>query len=167
MPLAGSDIAPVFFWAASVLLVVVGIAGTLLPAVPGTPLVFAGLLLAAWIDGFQRVGAPTLIVLALLTAAAFLVEVVSSALGAKRAGASREAMIGAALGTLAGLFFGLPGLLLGPFIGAVTGELLSRRDLARAGRVGVGTWFGFIFGVLVKLALAFAMVGIFIISYVF
>lgn len=156
---------PVFFWIASVLMVVVGVAGTLMPAVPGTPLVFAGLLLAAWIDGFQRVGAPTLVVLALMTAAAFLVDFVSASLGAKRAGASREAVIGAALGTLVGIFFGLPGLLLGPFVGAVTGEYLSCRDLAGAGRVAAGTWFGFVFGVLVKLALAFAMVGLFVISY--
>ncbi len=167
MPFSGHDIMPVLIWAASVLMVIVGLVGTLLPAVPGSPLVFAGLLLAAWIDGFQRVGAPTLIVLALMTATAFLVDFISSSLGAKRAGASREAVIGAALGTLVGLFFGLPGLLLGPFIGAVIGEFLSRRDLARAGRVAVGTWLGFIFGVLVKLALAFAMVGIFVISYVF
>jgi uncharacterized protein YqgC (DUF456 family) len=157
---------PVFLWAASILLVLAGIAGTLVPALPGTPLVFVGLLLAAWIDGFQRVGAATLVVLALLTAAALAVDLVSASLGARRSGASREAVVGAFMGTVAGLFFGLPGLILGPFIGAVIGEFLARRDLRRAGGVAVGTWLGFVCGVLVKLALAFAMVGIFVISYV-
>jgi uncharacterized protein YqgC (DUF456 family) len=153
-------------WVLSLILVGVGLAGVLVPGLPGTPLVFAGLLLAAWIDGFQNVGAATVVILAVITALAFGVDVVASSLGARRAGASREAVIGAALGTLIGIFFGLPGILLGPFIGAVLGEFIARRDLDQAGRAGVGTWVGFLFGVGVKLVLAFAMVGIFVIAYI-
>lgn len=153
-------------WILSLIMVGVGIAGTLLPGLPGTPMVFGGLLLAAWADGFQSVGAGTLIVLAALTVLAFGVDFISSSLGARGAGASREAVIGAALGTLIGIFFGLAGIILGPFIGAVAGEFMARRDLGQAGRVGVAAWIGFILGIGVKLMLAFTMVGIFLLAYI-
>jgi hypothetical protein len=74
-------------------------------------------------------------------------------------------LIGAAIGTVVGLFFGIVGIVIGPFIGAVAGEFLSRGSAAGAGRVGVWTWLGFVFGSLVKLVLAFTMVGIFIVAY--
>jgi uncharacterized protein YqgC (DUF456 family) len=153
-------------WILSLMLVGVGMAGILVPGLPGTPLVLAGLLLAAWTDGFQSVGAGTIILLAAMTALAFAVDFISSSLGAKRAGASREAVIGAALGTLAGIFFGFVGIVFGPFVGAVIGEFLARRNLEQAGRAGLGTWIGFIFGIGVKLVLAFAMVGIFLLAYI-
>jgi uncharacterized protein len=148
-------------------LMLVGLAGTVLPMLPGVPLVFAGMLLAAWIDGFSRVGAATLIALGLLTLLSFVVEYVAAALGARRAGASRQAMLGAAIGTFAGLFFGLPGLLLGPFVGAVIGELVARGGTSRAVGVGVGAWVGFAVGSIAKLAIAFTMIGVFIAVYVF
>jgi uncharacterized protein YqgC (DUF456 family) len=153
-------------WVLSLILVGVGIAGILVPGLPGTPLVFGGLLLAAWADGFQNVGVGTIILLAVLTALAFVVDFTSAGLGAKRAGASRQAVIGAALGTLIGIFFGFVGIILGPFVGAVIGEFLSRRNLEQAGRVGAATWIGFILGIGVKLVLAFTMVGIFTIAYI-
>jgi hypothetical protein len=153
-------------WVLSLILVGVGIAGVLVPGLPGAPLVFGGLLLAAWADGFQNVGVGTIILLAAMTTLAFVVDFLSAGLGAKRAGASREAVIGAALGTLIGIFFGFVGIVLGPFVGAVTGEFLARRNLGQAGRAGAATWIGFILGIGVKLVLAFAMVGIFIVAYV-
>ena len=90
----------------------------------------------------------------------------ATALGAKRVGASRKAIIGAMLGTFAGLFFGPFGLLLGPFAGALLGELLHRRslgssDLGDAAKIGFGTWLGILFGIALKLGLAFAMLGLF------
>jgi uncharacterized protein YqgC (DUF456 family) len=123
------------------------------------------MVLAAWADGFQNVGVPTLLVLAALTVLAFLTDFIAAGLGAKRAGASRKALIGAAIGTVVGLFFGVVGIFIGPFIGAAVGEYLDRRELLRAGRVGVWTWLGFVFGSLVKLVLAFSMVGIFAVAY--
>ena len=153
-------------WVLSLILVGVGIAGVLVPGLPGAPLVFGGLLLAAWADGFQNVGVLTITLLAVMTILAFGVDFLSASLGAKRAGASREAVIGAALGTLIGIFFGFVGIVLGPFVGAVTGEFLARRNLGQAGRAGAATWIGFILGIGVKLVLAFAMVGIFIVAYV-
>ena len=153
-------------WILSVMLVGVGLAGILLPALPGTPLVFGGLLLAAWADGFQNVGVGTVIVLAVLTALAFCVDFISSSLGARGAGASRGAVVGVALGTMIGIFFGFAGIILGPFLGATIGEFVARRNLARAGRAGVATWIGFMLGIGVKLMLAFTMVGIFILAYI-
>jgi hypothetical protein len=152
-------------WILSALLVGVGMAGTVLPMLPGVPLVFAGLLLAAWIGGFQQVGWPVLLVLGVLTLLSLAVDVAAASLGAKRVGASRAAVLGAALGTLVGVFFGLPGLLVGPFAGAALGQFLVRGDVADAGRAGFGAWIGFLLGSLAKLALAALMLVIFLVAW--
>ena len=144
------------------LLVVAGLVGVIVPALPGTSLIFIGLLLAAWSDGFVRVGVPTMVVLGLLTVAPDFVDVAMMALGMKRLGTTRRAMAGAALGTLAGLFFGLPGLVIGPFAGAMLGELTADANWRVAGRAGVAAWIGFLLGTMAKVGLAFAMVGIFL-----
>jgi uncharacterized protein YqgC (DUF456 family) len=147
------------------LLVVVGLVGTVLPALPGVPLVFVGLLVAAWAEGFQKVGWLTLSVLALLTLLSFAVDLLAARFGARRVGASWAALACATLGALVGLFFGLPGFILGPFVGAMAGEYAARRNLRQAGKVGLGTWLGMLFGIAVKLALVFTMVGIFLTAY--
>lgn len=147
--------------AAGVLLVVLGAAGTVLPVLPGVPLVLGGLVLAAASDGFERVGWLPLLLIALLAALSLPVDALAAALGAKRVGASRWALAGALAGSIAGLFFGLPGLVLGPFVGAFAGEWLARRDLAGAGRVGLGTWLGMVAAAAAKIAIVFAMVGLF------
>lgn len=152
-------------WAVAILLVLAGLAGTVLPALPGAPLVFAGLLTAAWIDHFQKVGWFTLTLLFLLMLLTFVIEIAAAGLGAKRVGASKMAIAGAAVGTIVGIFFSLPGLLLGPFVGAVLGEYLSRRNWEQAGKVGIGTWIGLLVGTAGKLAVIFAMVGLFVTAY--
>jgi uncharacterized protein YqgC (DUF456 family) len=143
----------------------VGALGIVLPALPGIPLMFAGMVVAAAIDDFQRIGWITLTVLGFLTLFSVIVEFAASALGARHVGASRQAVWGALLGTVIGIFFGIPGLLLGPFIGAVVAELSVHGRLEQAGRVGIATWLGLIFGTLVKIAIAFAMLGIFVFAY--
>ena len=152
------------------LLVLAGLLGTVLPVLPGIPLMFAGMLLAAWAGDFQTIGAPALILLAVLTLMSIAVDFWATAHGAKRVGASRMAMWGAAIGTLLGLLFGLPGLLLGPFAGALGGELLHHRSLhphrvGHATKVGAGTWVGLLLGTALKLALAFAMLGLFALAW--
>jgi len=148
------------------LLILAGIAGAILPAIPGVPLVFAGMLLAAWADHFQHLGVFTLSLLGFLGLVALLVDFVAGMLGAKRVGASTRALWGATLGTFAGLFFGIPGLLLGPFVGAVIGELSAGSAMNKATSVGVGTWLGLLFGTLAKLALCFTMLGIFLFAFI-
>lgn len=149
-------------WVLATLLVVVGLVGVVMPALPGTILIFAGLLLAAWSDGFVRVGVPTTVLLGVLTVASYFVDVIMMAVGMKRLGTTKRAMAGAALGTLAGLFFGLPGLIIGPFAGAMLGELTADAGWRGAGRAGLAAWIGFLVGTVAKVALAFAMVGIFL-----
>lgn len=158
------------YYAIALLLVLVGIAGTVLPAIPGLPLVFAGMLLAAWAGGFEQIGVGTILLLAVLTLLSIGIDFLASAAGAKRVGASRLAVIGAVVGTLVGLFFGLVGVFAGPFVGAVVGELLGQRGvdrekLGQATKVGLGTWFGILVGTVLKLTLAFAMIGIFAIAW--
>ncbi len=153
---------PTLLWLASVGLIVVGLLGTVLPALPGTALVLAGIILGAWIDDFAHVGWPSLTLITLLAVLAWALEYVAGLLGAKRAGASRQALLGAALGTVAGIFMGLIGILFMPLLGAAAGEYLARRDQQRAVKVGLWTWLGLMAGLLAKVVIAFMMVGIFI-----
>ncbi len=161
--MAGNEV--YLLWILAGTLVLVGLAGTILPMLPGVPFVFGGLLVAAWIDNFQRIGWPTLTILALLTAMALVVDFVATMFGAKRAGASKLALVGAATGSIVGLFFGLIGIFIFPFVGAVIGELIEHQKLGQAGKVGLATWLGLLFGALAKLALALTMIGIFVIAY--
>ena len=152
----------IVLWIVAIVLIAVGIAGTVVPAVPGVTLAFAGMVLGAWIDDFARVPVWVLVVLGLLTALTWIVDFAAAALGAKRVGASGRAIAGAAVGTLAGVFTGLWGLVFMPLVGAAIGEYSAQRDLRRAGKVGVATWLGLLLGTAVKIAIVFTMVGIFV-----
>jgi uncharacterized protein YqgC (DUF456 family) len=154
-----------WMWVLAALMVIAGVAGSVLPALPGVPLVFGGLVVAAWAGDFQRVGWITLTLLGVLTVASFAIDFAATALGAKRVGATRLAIVGAALGAMAGLFLGIPGLILGPFVGAVIGEMLSHGEWRKATQAGIATWMGLLFGTLAKLALVFTMLGIFLFAY--
>jgi uncharacterized protein YqgC (DUF456 family) len=155
----------VALWIAALALIAGGFIGTILPGLPGVLIIYAGMWLAAWIDDFARIGWVTLTVLGILTALALVADLVASLLGAKRVGASRQALIGSVIGGIVGIFFGLLGLLLGPFVGAVAGELMARRSIVDATRVGLGTWVGLLVGTMAKIALAVSMLGVFLTSY--
>jgi uncharacterized protein YqgC (DUF456 family) len=152
---------PALLWIAATLLVALGVVGVVLPGLPGIPLVLAGLVLGAWIDDFDYVGRSTLTWIGLLALLATGAEFAASALGARRVGAHRRAVIGAMLGAIVGVFFSLPGLLIGPFAGAVIGEFSVRGNLARAGRVGIAAFVGMLLGGVTKLALVLAMIALF------
>lgn len=149
-------------WILAVLLILIGIAGVVLPALPGVVFVFGGILLAAWIDDFTRIGVWTVVMLGVLAAIAFVVDYVASTLAARRAGASKLGLLGAALGTVLGIFTGFIGLLFMPLVGAAVGEFVARRDALRAGQIGVATWIGLLVGTVLKLAIVFTMIGVFI-----
>ncbi len=149
-------------WLLAIILIAAGIVGLVLPALPGIVLVFAGLVVAAWAEGFAYVGQGTLVVLLVLCLLGYGIDFLAGAFGASRYGASKYSIIGAAIGAIAGMFFGLPGIILGPFIGAVVGELYVRRDLQAAGRAGFGAWIGLIAGTAAKIAITFVMIGVFI-----
>jgi uncharacterized protein YqgC (DUF456 family) len=153
---------PSIQYALAVVLVVVGLAGTVLPVIPGALLIFAGLFLAAWADGFARVGTVALVIIGVLGGLSFAADFVATLLGAKRVGASPQALVGATLGGIVGIFLGLPGLILGPFGGAVLGELIARRRVGQAARVGLGTWLGLAAAAVAKVVLAFMMIATFL-----
>ena len=158
------------WYALALLLVLAGLAGTVLPALPGVPLVFAGMLLAAWAGGFEHVGATPLVLLGVLALISLAVDYWATAMGARRVGASGKALVGSVIGTFVGMFFGIIGVFVGPFAGAVAGELLhlrslDRRGIGRAAKVGAGTWVGVVVAVGLKLMLAFAMIGIFVLAW--
>jgi uncharacterized protein YqgC (DUF456 family) len=145
----------------AVILVLLGLAGTVLPILPGVALVFAGLFVAAWAEDFQRVGAVGLSIIGVLALLSLAADFIASLLGAKRVGASPLALAGAAIGGIVGIFFGIVGVFVGPFIGAVAGEYVARGRLAQAGKVGVGTWIGLLVAAVAKVAIAFLMIGTF------
>lgn len=149
-------------WLFAALFIVLGFAGLILPGLPGMPLVFAGLLLLAWAENFAHVGWITLTLLGVLAALSYVIDFAASALGAKKFGASPRAVVGAALGAFVGIFFGLIGIVLGPFVGAVVGEFSGKASLKGATHAGIGATLGLLFGTLLKIALAFTMIGVFI-----
>ena len=152
----------VILWIIGEILAVTGLSGLLLPIVPGAPLLFLGLLFGAWAEDFRYIGVWTLLILAAMTALTYVVEFAASILGVKKYGGSRRAMAGAAIGGIVGIFFGIPGILLGPFVGAVIGELSLQRSLDEASRAGFGTVVGLAIGVAGKLAIGIAMIGLFL-----
>lgn len=154
----------ILLWLLAAVLIALGFAGLILPAIPGIPLVFAGLVLLAWAENFAYVGWVTLTLLGLLALLSYGVDFLAAALGAKKFGASPRAVAGAALGALAGLFFGLPGIVLGPFIGAVIGEFSGRASARTSMKAGVGATLGLLFGALLKIALAFTIMGVFVLD---
>ncbi len=156
----------VVLWIVAVLLIVVGVIGTVLPALPGVILVFGGIALAGWIDSFTRIPVWLIVILGVLTALAWIVDYAAAAMGAKRAGASKYAIIGATIGTFAGIFTGLWGLLFMPLVGAAIGEYIAQRDMRQAGKVGIATWIGLLLGTAIKIAIVFTMIGVFLVALV-
>lgn len=163
-------------WAGVIVLMIVGVAGTILPALPGTVLVLAAVVWGAWLDGYTRVPVWVVVVCGVLAALAWATDYVAAMLGAKRVRASGWALAGAAIGTLAGVFTGFVGLLFMPFVGAMAGEWWALRSQAlhdpvghnkRALEVGFATWLGLMIGTAVKLALVFLMIGVFAAAYFF
>jgi uncharacterized protein len=143
---------------------VAGVVGLVLPGLPGSPLLVAGVVLVAWGGHFQRVGWPTIVASAILGAVILAVDWIAGVLGAKAFGASRWAVIGGGVGVLAGLPFGLPGIILGPAAGAVVFEYWKNPDFGRAMKAGLGVFVGFLVGSAVKIALAFVILGVLLVA---
>lgn len=154
-------------WILAAAMIVIGLAGTVLPALPGPTLVFGGILLAAWIDDFARISWWVVVAAGILAAITWVIDIASSMAGAKRVGASPWAIAGAAIGTVAGVFTGFIGLLFLPLAGAAIGEYLAKCDLVGAGKVGIATWLGLLVGTALKVAIVFAMLGLFAGSLIF
>ncbi|MGB2831583.1 MAG: DUF456 domain-containing protein [Methylotenera sp.] len=154
-----------WLWVLAIGLVILGVVGTLLPMLPGTPLVFAGLLLAAWLGGFAKVSVFVVVIIGLIAALAWGVDFVASIITAKKVGASKQALWGTAIGGFVGIFAGIPGLIIGPAIGAILGEMLTHQDASRATTVGLAAGLGFVLALVVKIVLTTVMLGIFAYAY--
>lgn len=161
------DALTILYAVLAIVLVIGGLVGAIYPMLPGPPMVFAGLWLGAYADQYQHAGFKTLVLIGVLGGIAVLLDFVAASFGAKRVGASPMAITGATLGTLVGLFFGIPGLLFGPFLGAMAGELYAQQSLHQATRSGLGTWLGLFLGTIAKLALSFMMIGVFAFAWLF
>ncbi len=148
-----------FLYLLAAALIVGGIAGAILPMLPGIPMIFGGIWLAAAVDEYRHLGWGWLLAIGIVGAVGIALDFISASLGAKKIGASPRALWGAGIGTTVGMFFGLPGLLLGPFLGAVAGELWSGKSVLRSAHVGVSTWFGMLLGIVAKAVLSFLMLG--------
>lgn len=152
-------------WVLAWLLVLIGLAGSILPALPGTPIILAGLVLMAWLNDFVRVGMVTLAALTVLTVLSIIIDFLATAEGARRFGAGRAAILGATVGLLIGMFFGLLGLLLGPFIGAVLGHRLGEAEFDASIRAGVGASIGVLVGTAAKVVIGLVMLAWFAIAW--
>jgi uncharacterized protein YqgC (DUF456 family) len=156
----------ILLYALGALALLAGIAGVVLPAIPGSALLVAGALLMGWADGFTRVSGITVAVCAVLGALIWAVDLAAGVLGAKAFGASRWAVVGSGVGLLVGLFLGLPGIVLGPAVGALAFEYARDPNFEKALRAGVGAFLGFVLGSAVKVALAFVLVGVLVLDLV-
>jgi uncharacterized protein YqgC (DUF456 family) len=144
------------------LLMVAGLVGSVLPFVPGPPLIFAGALVYAFATSFAPIGIGRLAILGALGVLAYVLGHAAGALGARRFGGSWWAVAGALVGAVIGVFFGPLGLLLGPLVGAVGGEFMKSGDLEVSTRSGVGALVGMAVGIAANLGLAVVMVALFL-----
>ena len=145
----------------ALVLMAIGIIGCVLPMLPGVPLVFAGMLLAAWHGAFAQVSMLTMVIIGVVAVLAWAVDFFASIATAKKVGASKNALIGAGIGAVVGILGGLPGLILGPAIGAVIGELTTHTNKTKATVVGVAAGLGFVLAMVIKLLLILVMLAIF------
>jgi hypothetical protein len=157
----------ILLYALGALSLVAGVAGVVLPVLPGALLLLLGAVLVGWAEGFTRLGWGTIAASAAIALVIWAVDLIAGVLGAKAFGASRWAVVGAGVGLLAGMFLGLPGIILGPAVGAVVFEYAKNPDFGRAARAGLGTFIGFVLGSVVKVTLSFVLVGVVVLALVF
>jgi len=154
-----------FWWGTALVLMAVGLMGSVLPIFPGTTLILAAAILHRFMLGSAKsIGWWSIGVLVALTLASYALDFAGSWYGARRFGATRWGVAGAVVGAVVGLFFGLLGLLIGPIIGTLAGEIVGGKRLVAAGRAGWGALLGNLAGMLAKLLIALAMISWFLVA---
>jgi uncharacterized protein YqgC (DUF456 family) len=148
-------------------IIVAGLVSLALPVVPGVAIIYLGILTVAWADDFTRIGPVMLFVMLALTFVAMIADNVAGVFGARRGGASAWGVFGAGAGALVGIPFGLPGVILGPAIGALAFEYMKNPDIRRAGKAGLGGLLGFVLGVVAKAIFGVMLVGLALLAYIF
>jgi uncharacterized protein YqgC (DUF456 family) len=152
---------PAIYQVIAAILVAIGLVGVVVPVIPGAIFIFAGIFLSAQADAFRHAGWITLTIVGVLGLLTFAADLAGSVLGAKRVGASPLALAGAAIGGIVGFFFGIAGIIAGPFVGATLGELVARGRPLQAGKVGLGTWLGLVAAAIAKVVLAVTMIAVY------
>lgn len=161
-------IGAILIWLLVIILFVVGLAGIILPFLPGIPSIFLGTFIYALFTDFREITTFYLFLFLGLTVISLGLDYFSSILGAKKYGASKYGIIGSLLGMLAGIFtLGVIGIIIGPFLGAVIFELLAGKKQEEALKVGFGTLIGFLAGSLFKFAIGLIMIGLFLYRVIF
>lgn len=145
----------------ALLVMLAALIGNIVPGLPGTPLALLAAIGHRLYFGQASVNNLVLFVLVVLTAVALIFDFLGSALGAKKFGATWRGVVGAALGGIIGLFFSLPGIVLGPFIGATLFEMLGDKQFKEAARAGAGAVLGLVLGVIGKSAVCVIMIILF------
>ncbi len=147
----------------SLLIMLGGLAGIVLPIIPSTPLIWAGVLIYAVCDGFESISWVLVLIFGVLTVFSVILDYFGGVIGAKKYGATRWGLIGSVIGGIAGFFMGgIIGLIFGPFFGAVLLELVFGKDFSSAFKSGIGTLVGFLGGAIAKLVIGVIIIGIFI-----
>jgi uncharacterized protein len=153
------------WWLFAIVLMAVGLLGTVLPAVPGAIIILAAAVIHQLMLGSEKsLGWWNIAALVVLTLMSYALEFASGYFGAKRFGATKWGAFGAMIGAIVGLFFAFPGLIVGPVVGAIAGELIAGKRLVSAGRVGWGTLLGNLAGMLGKLTIGLVMVSWFLVT---
>lgn len=142
----------------AVVLFLLGLAGTVLPVLPGAPLIWLGMLVYGLFTGFKTLSWLFFLGQGVAVAITLALDYLATAYGAKRYGASNAAIWGAVIGLAVGAFFGPGGIIIGPFAGAAVAEMLRGRDASHALRVGWGTLLGLIGGTALKLLIEIGMI---------
>ena len=150
-------------FAISLLIMLVGLAGIILPIIPSIPLIWSGVFLYAICDRFKSIDWSLLLIFGILTIVSIVLDYFGGVIGAKKYGATRWGLIGSIIGGIVGFFMGgIIGLIFGPFFGAVLLELVFGKDLKGSFKSGVGTLVGFLGSAIAKLAIGVIIIGIFI-----
>lgn len=154
-------------WAVIVSLLVTGFFGTFLPILPGTTLIYMGVLVHYFAMGMETSGLAWqgLVGIGILYILSLVLDWFSGAIGAKWFGSSKQGVIGAIIGAIVGLFFGLPGLIIGPIVGVFAFEMaFAKKEVKEASNSTIGTVVGGIAGVIGKVILALGMVGWYVVD---
>lgn len=152
------------WWIIAVILMAFGLIGTVVPVLPGTTIILGAAIIHRVAVGPppRSCGTTALVALVALTLVSYALDAGAGYLGAKHFGVTKWGVIGGIIGGIIGLFFGLPGLFLGPVIGAGAGELIGGKALVNAGRAGWGTILGLLGGTIAKIFIGLSMVAIFV-----
>jgi uncharacterized protein YqgC (DUF456 family) len=149
----------------AVILFILGLAGTVLPVLPGAILVYGGMLLYGILTKFATLNAEFFLLQGMALLLIFAVDFLATAAGTRRFGGSRQAAWGAVIGTVVGLLaFGPFGIILGPFLGAVVAEMILGKKTDQAIRAGFGTLIGILGGTVLKLSIEILMIVFFFLS---